>query len=151
MVLQARWSKILKDIWGNKSRSLLVIFSIAVGVAAVGMINNAARIIQRDLYSEYGAGNPALLQIYVSPFDKHLAKAVEDMREVESAQAMRVVGASISGADGQWDDVGLHVVQDYDDIQMDKYIPVSGSAKPAIRENLGMGAVCLSRVTGAAY
>ena len=136
MVLQARWSKILKDIWGNKSRSLLVIFSIAVGVAAVGMINNAARIIQRDLYSEYGAGNPALLQIYVSPFDKHLAKAVEDMREVESAQAMRVVGASISGADGQWDDVGLHVVQDYDDIQMDKYIPVSGSAKPAIREIL---------------
>jgi hypothetical protein len=43
MVIQARWSKILKDIWGNKSRSLLVIFSIAVGVAAVGMINNVDR------------------------------------------------------------------------------------------------------------
>jgi len=69
-ILPAHYSKILKDIWSHKARSLLVILSIAVGIAAVGMINNAGRLIQRDLYGMYAAGNPAVLYIYVSPFQK---------------------------------------------------------------------------------
>ena len=48
MNIHARWIKILKDIWNNKSRSMLVIASIAVGTASVGMITNAAHIIQRN-------------------------------------------------------------------------------------------------------
>ena len=69
MELPTRWIKIFKDIWDHKTRSLLVILSIAVGVAAVGMINNAKSMIERDLFGPYLAGNPALVQIYVSPFD----------------------------------------------------------------------------------
>jgi putative ABC transport system permease protein len=38
MEFPTRWIKIFKDIWDHKTRSLLVILSIAVGVAAVGMI-----------------------------------------------------------------------------------------------------------------
>ena len=76
MELPTRWIKIFKDIWDHKTRSLLVILSIAVGVAAVGMINNAKSMIERDLFGPYLAGNPALVQIYVSPFDKSLANAV---------------------------------------------------------------------------
>ena len=70
MEFPTRWIKIFKDIWDHKTRSLLVILSIAVGVAAVGMINNAKSMIERDLFGPYLAGNPALVQIYVSPFDK---------------------------------------------------------------------------------
>jgi putative ABC transport system permease protein len=80
--LNTRWVKIFKDIWEHKSRSLLVILSIAVGVAAVGMINNAKSMIERDLFGPYLAGNPALVQIYVSPFGTNLADAVAGMREV---------------------------------------------------------------------
>ena len=72
LILRTRWAKILKDIWFNKSRSLLVIFSIAIGVAAVGMINNSGQMVRRDLFGAYRAGNPAVLEIYVSPFRKTL-------------------------------------------------------------------------------
>ena len=136
MIFKARWSKILKDIWGNKSRSLLVIFSIAVGVAAVGMINNAGRIIQRDLDLAYASGNPSLLEIYVSPFKKDLATAVEGMRAVEETQARRIVGASIHREDEQWENLSLNVVPDYNDFQVSKPLPVSGSISPGIREIL---------------
>jgi len=81
MELPTRWIKILKDIWDHKTRSLLVILSIAVGVAAVGMINNAKSMIERDLFEPYLAGNPALVQIYVTPFDKNLADAVAGLRK----------------------------------------------------------------------
>ena len=31
-----RWRKVLRDIWGNKSRTTLVVLAIAVGVFAFG-------------------------------------------------------------------------------------------------------------------
>ncbi len=136
MAVQARWSKIIKDIWSNKSRSLLVILSIAVGVAAVGMINNASRIIQRDLYNEYDAGNPALLQIFISPFQKDLAKAVEDMREVDTAEARRTESASILNQTGEWEDLTLNVVQDFNEVGINRFTYEHGVAKPGVRQIL---------------
>jgi len=76
MILPTRWIKIFKDMWSNPSRSLIVIFSIAIGIASVGMITNAARIVQRDLYGQYSAGNPSRLSIYISGFPKELANSV---------------------------------------------------------------------------
>ena len=82
---------------GHKSRSLLVVLSIAVGVATVGMINNAKSKIERDLFGPYGAGNPTRVQIYVSPFDQDLVSAVQAMPEVETGRsAPRVDGDRLS-------------------------------------------------------
>ncbi|HSO27034.1 MAG TPA: ABC transporter permease [Anaerolineales bacterium] len=136
MLLPARWKKILKDMWGSKSRSLLVILSIAIGIAAVGMINNAARMVTRDLYLEWDAGNPALLEIYVSPFGEQLARNVEGLREVSSAQARRLANASIQSEQSDWEDLTLNVMPDFADIHVNRFAPDSGSAVPGLREIL---------------
>ena len=68
MALGARWDKILRDIWDNKPRSLLVIFTLAIGIAAVGMIHNTVRMLKRDLFGQYAGRNPASLTLYISPF-----------------------------------------------------------------------------------
>ena len=34
-----RWNKVLRDLWGNKVRTLLVALSIAIGVFAVGVVS----------------------------------------------------------------------------------------------------------------
>ncbi len=134
MELHARWVKILKDIWGNKARSLLVILSIAVGVAAVGMINNGGRIVKRDLYGPYREGNPAHLYVYASPFQDDLASAVEAMREVEAAQSRRMVGASVYSNYGDWEDITLNVLPDYEDVEVNQYTLEQGSSVPRVRE-----------------
>jgi putative ABC transport system permease protein len=134
VAMKTRWVKILKDIWSYRSRTLLVILSIAVGVAAVGMINNAGKIIQRDLYGQFDAGNPAYLQLYVSPFQKELANSVEGMRQVESAQARRVMAASVLSSVDKWEDISINVIPDYKDIRINQYTLEQGSAEPGIRE-----------------
>ena len=40
-VLKPRWSKVFTDLWEDKTRTGLVVASIAVGVFAIGMIINA--------------------------------------------------------------------------------------------------------------
>jgi len=133
MNIHTRWIKIFKDMWANRSRSLLVILSIAVGVAAVGMINSAAYMIKRDLYGQHAAGNPAVLEIYVSPFDESLASSVEGMREVETAGARRTAGALIYHSKENWEDITLNVLPDYADIQVNRLVFEEGEAKPGSR------------------
>ncbi len=70
MDLSARWDKVLHDIWDNKSRSLLVIFTLAIGIAAVGMINNTARMIKRDMFGDFAATNPASITPLYLAFPK---------------------------------------------------------------------------------
>jgi putative ABC transport system permease protein len=136
MIIPTRWVKIFKDIWSNPSRSLLVILSIAVGVASVGMITNAARIIQRDLYGQFAAGNPAGLYIYVSGFPKELTNAVTGMREVADAQARRTLTASLIQSESKKYDIGLNVLGDYQNIRINRYSVSEGAATPGIREIL---------------
>lgn len=135
--LRTRWIKILKDIWQNKSRSVLVILSIAVGIAAVGMINAAKLIVERDLYRAYQAGGPASLEIYVSPFEKELAGAVESLREVEKAEPRRAVDALIyRRGKEKWEDITLVAVPNLNAVEVSKFVLVEGSTNATTRSIL---------------
>lgn len=136
MELSTRWIKIFKDVWDHKTRSLLVILSIAVGVAAVGMINNAKSMIERDLFGPYLAGNPALVQIYVARFDDSLTNAVAGMREVETVQARRTTAATIFQPDGVARDINLVTVPDFADIKINRLPVEEGTGVPGVREIL---------------
>ena len=54
-----RWRKVLADLWSNKTRSLLVVLSIAVGVLAVGTVLGIQQIVSHDMRASYLAIHPA--------------------------------------------------------------------------------------------
>ncbi len=136
MDINTRWIKILKDLMGHKSRSLLVVLSIAVGVAAVGMINNGKSKIERDLFGPYVAGNPTRVQLYISPFGKDLVSAVQAMPEVETAEARRVSMATLYPPSGPSRDIALTTVEDFNHIKTDQLRPEAGASVPGTREIL---------------
>jgi putative ABC transport system permease protein len=136
MELSARWDKILRDIWDNKARSLLVIFTLAIGIAAVGMINNGVRMIQRDLFGQFAERNPASLTLYVSPFSEGLAKDVEGMREVETARAQRRVNASMLTPEGERKTIDLIAYPDFEDLPINRLVLEEGSSVPGLRQVL---------------
>jgi len=74
--VRPRWSKVLADLWDNKTRSLLVVLSIAVGVFAIGTIANAFVILSEDIDASYAAVNPANITIITEPFDDALVESV---------------------------------------------------------------------------
>ena len=134
MDFHTRWLKILKDIWGNRRRSILVILSIAVGIASVGMINNGARMINRDLFGTFSKGNPASLNIYVSPFDDNLVNAVEAMREIKLADARRVENALVVAGEEPYTSISLHGMDDFSEMSLGKLRLEAGSLNPNVRE-----------------
>ncbi len=134
MRIPARWMKVLKEIWENKTRSILVVLSLAIGVATVGMINTAAIYVKRDLFGAFERGNPASLHMYLSPFDEGVAAAVEKMRDVEATQPRRVKTIKFLTEAGEWEEISLNAFPDYEDIQINIPTLEEGRLSLSVRE-----------------
>ena len=85
-----RWHKVLADLWGNKTRTVLVVLSIAVGVFAVGMVTNTYLVLSNDSREGYLSVNPSSAFITVSDFDEELEEVVRNIPEVDDADGRRV-------------------------------------------------------------
>jgi putative ABC transport system permease protein len=119
-MLKPRWRKVLRDIWRNKGRTLLVVLSIAVGVFAVGTVAQMRVIVSDDLVESYEGANPPSANIYPDrPFDDDLVEAVRGMPEVAEAEGRRSVIVRFQHAQADtWYPLRLFAVTDYDDMRI---------------------------------
>ena len=89
-MLRSRWSKVLNDLWGNKTRTLLIVLSIAVGLFAVGTIVSAQTILSKGMAESFAAINPSSGTVRTDElFEDDFIQAVRHMRHVAEADARR--------------------------------------------------------------
>jgi putative ABC transport system permease protein len=75
--LKPRWSKVFTDLWEDKTRTGLVVASIAVGVFAIGMIITTFVILKADINHTWASVNPPNIEVWTDPFDKDLIRVIE--------------------------------------------------------------------------
>ncbi|MGD2176318.1 MAG: ABC transporter permease [Anaerolineae bacterium] len=117
-MLRPRWRKVLRDMWGNKGRTILVVLSIAVGVFAVGTVAQMRVIVSDDMVESYEGANPPSATVYPDrPFDDDLVEAVRRMPEVAEAEGRREVIVRFQHAQAEtWYPLRLFAAADYDDM-----------------------------------
>ncbi|MGH2542202.1 MAG: FtsX-like permease family protein [Ardenticatenaceae bacterium] len=130
-----RWRKVLRDLWSNKTRTLLVVLSIAVGVFAVGMIVSSQLILSRDLKASYLATRPAHAILF-GQFDEEIVESIRRMDEIEEVEARGGTSAQFQVAPGDWRDARLTTIQDFEDIRVAQLTAVSGEWPPEERTML---------------
>ena len=138
--MRPRWRKVLSDLWDNKSRTLLVVLSIAVGVFAVGMIAGAYVIISDDLGASYASGDPANIQLYTTDFDSDMITTIEHIPSVKDAEGRREMGVRVRkpgngdvGA-GEWLSINLLANKDFENSTINLLRPIAGAKFPAKRQ-----------------
>ena len=135
-MLSPRWRKVLRDLWSNKTRTILVVLSIAVGVFAVGMIAGSRVIMQRDLAAAYADSRPYNATLYTDWFDDDLVQVVRHMPGGSEAEGRHTIGARLKIGPDEWRPIQLIAVPDYNDIRVNRLRPLSGAWPPADRELL---------------
>lgn len=129
--------KVLSDLWSNKTRSILIILSIMVGLFAVGMILSSYSILTIEVKKGYARINPSSGTIRtVETFDEDFVDSVRHMEGVGDADARHIVTGRIEASPGIWRDIRIFAVKDYDDIRVNKIFPVTGAWPPGKREIL---------------
>ena len=134
-MVSPRWRKVLRDLFSNKTRTLLVVLSIAVGVFAVGMIASSRVIMLRDMSNSIASVNLASATINSNSFDEELVQVVRNMPGVREAEGHSSIGVRLKVGD-QWRSLVLNAVHDYDDMRINKITPVSGAWPPREHELL---------------
>jgi putative ABC transport system permease protein len=136
-MLRPRWYKVIHDLFGNKTRTLLIVLSMAVGLFAIGIILSARSILSEGLARSFAAIHPSSGTVRtIEPFNEDFLESVRSMPEVLEADARRNISARVEVAPGEWKNISLFVIADYDDIRVNKVSSQSGTWPPPEREIL---------------
>jgi len=150
-MIRPRWSKVLRDLWGNKTRTALIVLSVGAGLFATGMILNAKILLDEGLREGYDEIHPSSGIIRTNPvFSEDFLQSVrriEGVADVDARahfftrfqfQTAEEHGAGTSAGENPkpWDDLQIFSVTDYDAMRVNKIVPQAGSWPPPDHELL---------------
>lgn len=121
----------LRDLWINLSQSLLVILAIAIGIFGTGFVLDAYSILNREIDANYKMADPVSATIWMDKVDEDALSVARNYPGVASAdKTASVVRARVETAPGEWDILQLYVIDDFNNIKINKIFPVSGNWPP---------------------
>lgn len=133
--MRPRWRKVFLDLSENLTRTLLVVFSIAVGVFSIGVIAGAYVIIENDMSVSYAANKPANIELRMDNFDRDFLSTVENAPNIADVEARRVFNIRARAVDSQaWTTLDIVAIDDFDKNKINLLTPMEGLNKPARRE-----------------
>jgi len=142
-MFSTRWYKVLNDLTHNKTRTLLIVLSIAVGLFAVGTIVSARTILSTEMERSYAAISPSSgIVRTLETFDEGFVRSVRAMPDVAEVSARRALDVRVQVGTGSKTKVAtettlrLFAIRNYDAMRVDIVRPISGAWPPPEREIL---------------
>lgn len=135
--LAPRWRKVLRDLWTNKTRTILVLLSISVGVSAIGMVIGSQIIVSQNLPEAYAAVNPSsAIMFSLDTFGDDMVDAIRAMPEIEDAAGLRTVNVRFRTHNDEWRNLQLTAISNFEEMTINKIKPQAGAFPPKEREVL---------------
>jgi putative ABC transport system permease protein len=86
-----RWRKVFRDLWRSKSRTILVVLSVAVGVLSVGVILDTQHIPNTNFERGFDETNAASAIIQADTVDDDLLQSVRAIPGVTDAEGKHLL------------------------------------------------------------
>ncbi|MFC2072179.1 ABC transporter permease [Chloroflexota bacterium] len=134
-MLNPRWRKVIRDLWSNKTRTILVVLAIAVGIFAFGSAFIAQEVLVADMDTQYRAINASTITMNIQSFDDGLVRWARRQKEVVDAQG-RVLYLVKLVKENQTHNLLLYTYDDYKDISLNRISTETGIWPPGRRDIL---------------
>jgi putative ABC transport system permease protein len=119
--MNTAWRKVVRDLWNNKGRSLLVVTSIAAGVMAVGMILASNTLMGQQMTRSQLASHASSIWLFLDGLvDEATLNGIERLPGVEYVEGR--IGGGIrwkTSLEADWQDANLFAIGDYERQQLD--------------------------------
>ncbi len=122
-----RWRKVWTDFWSNKTRTLLMISTILVGVFSVGLVNNMAIMMSGDMDYDYTSASPSHAQISAYPLDEDWVRSIRDIAGVGDAEGRHQLIAKWVTPSGTTTNIVFSSIPSFEQTRLDKAEPPTGS------------------------
>lgn len=126
-MLSPRWKKVIRDLWDNKSRTVLSVLSIAVGIIAFGGMLVTGQTVLTNLDAAYTVSNPSDITLDLSAYDHELIRWVQAQPGVQQAAGLTALNGTLIKPNGKEQDITLYAYADYNAIDLNRLRLTSGS------------------------
>lgn len=99
-VVAPRWRKVQRDLWQHKSRSLLAIAAIAIGILGAGSVLDTWSLVRDATRREYRASNPASATVVTERLDAAVVTGVRALPGIADVQVRGVAAATARVPEG---------------------------------------------------
>ena len=127
--MRPRWLKVISDLIGNPSKSLLVILSIAVGLFALGIILTIDIIVSEDMRIGYREINPPNIQMQVTGVDDDIIGRIGNMESVGNIEGVHQFGLRILDVDGEWTRIDITARKSFENVEISQIKLIDGTLK----------------------
>jgi len=134
--MRPRWHKVVRDLTSHKTRTVLVVLSIAVGVFAVAVVMGTRAVLLREFDVDFEASVPPSAEFDTSGFAAKLPDTIAERSDVRAAEGRRRVtvrystdatqGASSAG----WETLRLWAIPEFGRGGVQKLVREESSAWP---------------------
>jgi putative ABC transport system permease protein len=132
-MIAPRWWKVIRDLWDNKSRTLLVILSIAIGVFAFGGLFIARVIGADDLNGQYRQINSPNIVMSLPSFDEHFVRWMARQAYISGAQGRASYSAKLVER-AKTHNLTLLAYDNFEAIDIGRITPQAGTWPPGNAE-----------------
>ncbi|HEU4324810.1 MAG TPA: ABC transporter permease, partial [Roseiflexaceae bacterium] len=114
------WIKLLRDLWRFRGRTAMVVASIAMAVAAYGVVAITRDTLARDLDTQYRATNPASAILLIDPTPADFSGELAGAPELRAVEARHFATMRIRIGGGVWRDIDIHAADDLEGLTVSK-------------------------------
>lgn len=93
--MSSRWKKVWADFWSNKTRSILTVLTIGVGVFTVGFSSNLRYYMNESMDSDFLSSSPSEATVYASPMNEDSVKIALEVPGVDAVEGRSTSSAKI--------------------------------------------------------
>jgi len=129
-MLSLRWKKVVRDLWINRSRSLLAVLAMTIGMIGVSAVLCAYSILVRELDANYMRTNPASATIVTEAVSDDLVKALQRFPGIGLVEIRGFFQARILVSEDEWKTLLLFAVDDFSAMRISKSKPEEGLWPP---------------------
>jgi putative ABC transport system permease protein len=132
-MLTPRWHKVIRDLWSNKTKTILVVLAIAVGLFAFGSVFITQEILVTSMDEQYRETNSSDIVFTTDSFDESLLRWIREQPEVEQVQGKASYMLKMYGGEKTYN-LTLIAYDDNSNITMNKITPEQGVWPPGRKE-----------------
>ena len=137
-MLDPRWRKVLRDLWLHRSRSLLVLLAIGVGITGAGAVLDTWALLRVVVDQGYHATLPASATITADSVDDATLARVRAMPGIAAAERRWEIALQAL-VQGSWRTLRVFIKEDYASSRIGLVTRVAGVFPP------GDGAIAVER------
>ena len=100
-MISTRWRKVVRELWSNRTRTALVVASIAVGILAVGTVQQLRTVILGEMQAIYDSSDAAQATLFTNGVDEDALRTIRRMPEVAEAEGRSTLGVQVETEPGQ--------------------------------------------------